>query len=161
MSDDLTNAELAKLLKRAAAVQPADEQHLVKLLREAATRLATPPGDAVDTFAAAFDDLSRVSKMVLVDGMSDEDAAALRAAWTSAETARAALSSIPERAHGEQMREAITAAVRADREETLRRLDFERLWNCKTGADAKNAIELVMMDIKCRALPLPPAEERT
>lgn len=123
---------------------------------EAAARLASPPGDAVEVVAPT-------SLRALVDSLvtfgRSHDGAVERDLY--AEVSRIEARDAPERAHGEQMREAIAAAVQADRKETLRRLDFERLWNCKTGADAKNAIEIVMMDIKCRALPLPPAEERT
>lgn len=122
--------------------------------REAATRLATPPGDAVEV--VVFVPQASLDRL-FSDGSHVGTKTAIYRRRMNA--TMVALSSIPERAHGEQMREAAAALcdrLAAEADEATAKLP------AGLEAEASGGYACGMRDAAeaIRALPLPPAEER-
>jgi hypothetical protein len=167
MSDDLarlTNAELARRMRENRET-PFCREIIDDLLDEAATRLATPPGDAVEVVAEKLCDGQIIALAKLAGGeqygpmtwnITFKRDALLAFART---IERRAAPSIPE-AHGEQMREAaarVADTFAHDPDDS----EFDRGYSTAAASIASviRALPLPLTRPRTGPVPQPPAEE--
>lgn len=165
MSDDLarlTNAELARRMRENRET-PFCREIIDDLLDEAATRLATP-GDAVEVVAYQQRDVRGGDWCDWYESSESAFREHQRTADPRFQVrALYALSSIPERAHGEQMREAAVAVAWACKELLYEISHLSPM--VEAGGFYRCRVQKVAVDGAREALrafeALPPAEERT